>query len=192
MVDWKRPPAGRLTVTSIHEGAAITIDGMKRGFTPLTLEDVPPGQHIITLKHTTGLVQRTVKVKANETATLDVTIYPGWLALFAPIEIHVSRNGKALRLNEQNQVMLSPGRHDIELRNNGLGCRDSQVIEIRPGEVTAVNVTLPKTPVTITATPSSDVWLDGVKIGETPLADFPAAAGTREIVVKTPRTASAA
>jgi PEGA domain len=184
VVDWKRPPAGRLTVTSDPEGAAITIDGTKRGFTPLTIEDVPPGQHIITLKHTTGLVQRTVKVKANETATLDVTIYSGWLALFAPIEIQVSENGKALRLNEQNQVMLSPGRHDIELRNNGLGYRDSQVIEIRPGEVTAVNVTLPKTPVTITATPSSDVWLDGVKIGETPLADFPVAVGTREIVVK--------
>lgn len=186
VVDWKRPPAGRLTVTSDPEGAAITIDGTKRGFTPLTLEDVAPGQHIVTIKGATGLVQRTVKVKANETATLDVTIYSGWLALFAPIEIQVSENGKALRLNEQNQVMLSPGRHDIELTNNSLGYRDKQVIEVRPGEVTAVSVTLPKTPVTITATPSSDVWLDGVKIGETPLADFPVAVGTREFVIKNP------
>jgi hypothetical protein len=186
VVDWKRPPAGRLAITSDPEGAAITVDGTKRGFTPLTLEDVAPGQHIVTLKHTTGLVQRTIKVKANETATLDVTIYSGWLALFAPIEIQVSENGKALRLNDQNQVMLSPGRHDLELTNNALGYRESQIIEVKPGEVTAVNVTLPKTAVTINATPSSDVWLDGVKIGETPLADFPVAVGTREFVIKNP------
>ncbi len=167
-VDWKRQPAGRLSVTSDPEGAAVTIDGMKRGFTPLTIDDLFPGQHMVTLKHANGLVQRTVRVKANETETLDVTIYSGWLALFAPIELQVSENGKPLRLNEQNQIMLSPGRHEVQLTNRALGYRESQIVEVRPGEVTAVSMTVPKTPVTVTATPSAEVWLDGVKIGETP------------------------
>ncbi len=185
-VDWQRPPAGRLTITSEPPGAAITVDGTKRGFTPLTLEDVAPGQHLVALKHANGLVQRTVRIKANETETLDVTIYSGWLALFAPIELQITENGRQLRLNEQNQVMLSPGRHDLQLTNAALGFRESQIVEVKPGEVTAVSITIPKTPVTINATPSSDVWLDGVKIGETPLADFPVAVGTREFVLKHP------
>jgi PEGA domain len=185
-VDWKRQPAGRLSVTSDPEGAAVTIDGMKRGFTPLTIDDLLPGQHMVTLKHANGLVQRTVRVKANETETLDVTIYSGWLALFAPIELQVSENGKPLRLNEQNQIMLSPGRHEVQLTNRALGYRESQIVEVRPGEVTAVSMTVPKTPVTVTATPSAEVWLDGVKIGETPLADFPVGLGTREFVLKSP------
>jgi CheY-like chemotaxis protein len=185
-VDWQRPPAGRLTIRSEPPGAAITVDGTKRGFTPLTLEDVAPGQHLVALKHANGLVQRTVRIKANETETLDVTIYSGWLALFAPIELQITENGRVLRLNEQNQVMLSPGRHDLQLTNAALGFRESQIVEVKPGEVTAVSITIPKTPVTINATPSADVWLDGVKIGETPLADFPVAVGTREFVIKHP------
>jgi CheY-like chemotaxis protein len=185
-VDWQRPPAGRLTIKSEPPGAAITVDGTKRGFTPLTLDDVAPGQHLVALKHANGLVQRTVRIKANETETLDVTIYSGWLALFAPIELQITENGRVLRLNEQNQVMLSPGRHDLQLTNAALGFRESQIVEVKPGEVTAVSITIPKTPVTINATPSADVWLDGVKIGETPLADFPVAVGTREFVIKHP------
>jgi len=38
----------------------------------------------------------------------------------------------------------------------------------------------------VTATPSAEVWLDGVKIGETPIPDFPVGLGTREFVLKSP------
>ena len=185
-VDWQRAPVGRLKVTSDPEGAAITVDGTARGFTPLTLNDLATGQHIVTLRHASGFVRRTVRIKANETASLDASIYSGWLALFAPVELQMTEGGRRLKLDEQSQVMLSPGRHDLQLSNSTLGYSESKIVDVRPGEVTAVTIAIPKTTVSVTAVPSAEVWIDGVRAGETPLADVPVDVGTREFVLKNP------
>ncbi len=183
-VDWKRAAAGHLRVTSDPEGAAVMVDGTKRGFTPITLDDLAAGQHVVTLQHPSGFVRRVVKIKPNETAVINESIYSGWLALFAPIEVEVSERGRRLRLDEQNQVMLSPGRHDLQLANSAVGYIESRIVEVKPGEVTALTIAIPKTPVTVTATSSAEVWVDGVKIGETPIIDAPIDVGTREFVLK--------
>ena len=185
-VDWKRAPVGRLRVTSNPDGAAVFVDGAKRGFTPITLDDLTTGQHVVTLKHAEGVVRRTVRIKTNEVASLDASIFSGWLALFAPVELQVSENGRPLRLDEQNQLMLTPGRHELRLANNAVGYTESKIVEVRPGEVTAVTIAIPRTPVTVTASSAAEVWIDGVRVGDTPLVAVPVEVGTREFVVKSP------
>ena len=183
-VDWKRKPTGRLRVTSDSGAAAVLVDGKKRGVTPLTLEDLSAGRHVVTLESRSGSVQRNVDIKANETATLEASIYLGWLALFSPIEVKISEGGRVLQPDEDSKVMLASGQHQLLFVNSALGYRDSRMVEVKPGEVTPVSIVPPKTAATVTTTPSAEVWIDGALVGSTPLVDLPLDIGTREFVFK--------
>jgi hypothetical protein len=81
--------------------------------------------------------------------------------------------------------MLPPGKHQLTLSNRELGYTSTQEVEIEPGEVKSVNVD-PQGTVNFNAAPWAEVWLDGQKLGETPLADIPVPLGLREFVFKHP------
>jgi hypothetical protein len=177
---------GELRLTSEPSGATVVIDGRSRGVTPLTVSDLAVGAHVVTFQGSGGTVRRSVSVRAGRTDVLDAAIFSGWLALFSPIELDISEGGRALRLGEDNRLMLAPGRHQLLLVNRALGYRDTRVVDVNPGETTAVSIPLPKSIISITATPSAEVWVDGVRVGETPLVDVPVGIGTRELVFRNP------
>ena len=185
-VDWKKQPTARLLVTSEPNGANISIDGKPRGVAPLTIDDLSIGQHVVVFEHSGGSVSKTVKLKPNEATTLMGSIYSGWLTLFSPVELQITEGGQRVTLDEHSRAMLSAGHHELQLSNKALGYRGTQNVEIQPGEFTTVSVVLPKTTVSITATPNAEVWIDGVRAGETPLMNVPVELGTREFVLKNP------
>jgi len=177
---------GRLSVTSTPEGATVAVDGRKRGVTPLVLDDLLAGPHAVTLESAGGTVHRWVDVKAEQTAIVEASIYPGWLALFAPIELEIQVHGRVLRFDERHQTLLPPGRHELVLLSHELGYRDSRVVDVKPGEVTTLSVVPPKTTLTVAATAPAEVWLDGTHIGTAPVVDVPINLGTHQIVVRHP------
>lgn len=182
-----RPPApraGSLHVTSTPPGAQVVVDGKARGVTPLTIDALPPGHHTVELQSGEGSIRRTVAIAAGKTAEVDEAIYAGWLVVYAPFEIAAAENGRALRADERNQIMLSPGSHQLRLVNATLGFEDTRMIEVKPGQVTTVYVTPPPSSLTITASEAADVLVDGKPAGATPLTGFPVALGTHEIVVR--------
>jgi hypothetical protein len=185
-IDWKKSPTAHLRVMSDPEGAVVTVDGKNRGVAPLTIDDLSAGQHVIVFTHDSGSILRTVRLKPNQTASITGSIYSGWLALFASIDLQISEGAEILTLDEHNRVLLSPGHHVIQLANRAYGYRGSQEIDVRPGEITVVSLTLPKTSVSVTATSPAQVWIDGNEVGETPIADLPIDIGTREFVLKNP------
>jgi len=177
---------GRLSVTSTPAGATVTVDGRKRGVTPLMLNDVPSGRRAVTLESAGGTVQRSADVKADQTATVEASIYPGWLALFAPIELEVQAHGRVLQFDERHQALLPSGRHDIVVVSRELGYRSSRVVDVKPGEVTRLSIEPPKTTLTVTAMAPAQVWLDGTHLGAAPLVDVPIDLGTHQLVVRHP------
>jgi len=178
---------GHLSVTSTPEGAGVTVDGRKRGVTPLMLNDVPAGRHAVTLEGASGtVVQRSAEVKADQTATVEASLYPGWLALFAPIEVEVQAHGRVLQFDERHQTLLPPGKHEIVVVSRALGYRSSRVVDVKPGEVTRLSIEPPKTTLTVTAMAPAQVWLDGTHIGAAPLVDVPIDLGTHQLVVRHP------
>ena len=177
---------GRLSVTSTPAGATVTVDGRKRGVTPLMLNDVPSGRRAVTLESAGGTVQRSADVKADQTATVEASIYPGWLALFAPIELEVQAHGRVLQFDERHQTLLPSGRHDIVVVSRELGYRSSRVVDVKPGEVTRLSIEPPKTTLTVTAMAPAQVWLDGTHLGAAPLVDVPIDLGTHQLVVRHP------
>lgn len=176
---------GRVTITTQPGGAKIQMDGKPVGESPLTLESVAPGRHVITIAGAGGTTRRNIRVEAGKTLALDVPLFSGFAAIAAPFVVDVSENGKALGTNE-NPVLLSPGRHELRLANKELGYVATETVEIQAGEVTRLTLD-PRGTANINAAPWAEVWIDGEKAGETPLANVPIRLGIREIVFKNPQ-----
>jgi hypothetical protein len=179
-----RSRTGELRVSSTPPGAQVILDGRARGVTPLALGDLRPGRHELTLKSDAGTVRRSVTIVAGETAVIEEAIFSGWVAVYLPFEVTIAENGRVLRADERNQIMLPPGIHQLRLTNAALGFDAVRQVEVRPGETATVRVTPEPSRLTVTATDTAEVWLDEARVGQTPLVAFPVPLGTHEVVVK--------
>ena len=112
-------------------------------------------------------------------------LFSGFAAISAPFVIEVSENGKALGSSD-DQILLTPGSHTLRLANKDLGYAATETVDIQPGEVTRVTLD-PRGRANINAAPWAEVWIDGEKAGETPLANVAIRLGVREIVFKNPQ-----
>ena len=177
---------GELHITSTPAGANVTVDGKDRGITPLKLTDLTVGTHQLALTSSAGNVRRSIKIVEGKPTEIDQAIFPGWVAVYAPFEVAATEGGRALRIDEQDQIMLPPGVHDVELANRTLNFTTVQHVEVNPGAITTVRVTPPTSTLTVTAAEPSEVWIDGSRIGTTPLVGVPAALGAHEILVRRP------
>ena len=88
------PKSGQLTVISQPSGAGVTIDGQRRGVTPLTLA-LPIGAHALQLNghHVTRVIVVTIKPGAEVTRRVDLDARPApdtgrWLATSEPSGPH--------------------------------------------------------------------------------------------------------
>jgi hypothetical protein len=162
----------------------VIVDGKARGVTPLTLPDLSAGRHTVELKSDAGTVRRTVTVGANETAAVEESIFSGWVTVYSPFEVVITEGGRVLRADDRNQVMLPPGTHELRLSNRALGYQAVRQVEVKPGESANVRVTPGPSSLTVTANEAAQVWVDGSRVGETPLNGTPVTLGTHEVLVK--------
>jgi hypothetical protein len=181
-------PVGSLSLVTQPAGARVLLDGAPAGETPLTIESVSPGRHTITFVTTSGSVRKTVRVEAGKTASLDVPVYSGWIAVFAPVLLEIAENGRSIGTSEQGRLMLTPGRHQLTFSNRDLGFTSSETVDVEPGEERSVNVQ-PTGELSLNALPWAEVWIDGQKAGDTPIANLRVPLGTHEIVFKNPQYA---
>jgi hypothetical protein len=177
---------GQITVETQPAGARVLLDGKPVGQSPVTLTAVPVGRHTVTLVSSSGEVTRVVKVANGKTSSVDVSIFSGWVAVFAPVVLTVSVDGRSIGTTEQDRLMLPAGRHELTLTNRELGYKGVQQVEIEPGEVRSVTID-PRGPASFNAIPWAEVWLDGQKLGDTPLANVRVPIGVHEFVFKHPQ-----
>lgn len=175
---------GRLQIESNPSGAHVIIDGHERGLTPLTLNEVVVGTHTVALKSEAGFVQHPVVVAFGKTTQVNEAIYSGWLHVSSSLDLQLSEEGRGLRLDESNQLLLPPGVHELRFENRRVGFSAARTVEVRPGETTSISVEPPASKLSITASTPAEVLVDGVLVGGTPLTEIAIAVGTREIVVR--------
>jgi hypothetical protein len=181
------PPAtttGDIHIVSTPAGARVLIDGQPRGVTPMTLAEVAPGRHTVMLQSPAGTIQRVVAVAPGTTTEVDESIFSGWVVVFAPFELTITEGGRALRLDDRGEIMLPAGPHDLRLSNRALGFDQARHVELKPGERVTVSIKPPPSSISVTATEPAEVWIDGVRLGETPIAGAPIELGTHEMVVR--------
>jgi PEGA domain len=181
------PPttAGHLSVTTEPAGVRVLVDGKFVGATPLTLDTVTPGRHVVTLQATGGAIKRTIRVEAGKTVSLDMPVYSGFAAISAPFIVDVAENGRTLGTSDE-QIILGPGHHELILHNKDLNYTEKRGIDVEPGEATKL-VLDPRGTANINAAPWAEVYIDGEKAGDTPLANVSIRLGVREILFKNPQ-----
>lgn len=177
---------GTLALTTQPAGGRVLLDGKAIGETPLTLSDLAPGKHALTIVGSAGSVKKVIRIEAGKTLSLEIPIYSGWIAVFAPVPLDIAENGKAIGTTDQGRLMLSPGLHQLTLSNRQLGYKTVQIVDIEPGEERSINVQ-PTGALNANADPWAEVWMAGKKIGETPIAGLQVPLGTHEILFKNPQ-----
>jgi len=183
-IEWTPRATGRLQVTTDPPGADVVIDGTPRGQTPLSADDLAVGHHTVEVTSAGNTVRESVDIRASKTTTLNTSVYRGWLALFSPIDVRATIDGRPLTLDDQNRVLIAAGSHQLGLTNRKLGYVETRTIEIKPGETTPFSVTVPKTLLTVTASAPAEVWIDGAPAGDAPVVNHPVDIGTREVLLR--------
>ena len=176
---------GRLEIETQPAGARVLVDGKAAGESPLALDGVPAGRHTITIVAPSGTVTRTVRIEAGRTLKLDVPVFSGWVGIFAPFVLEVAEGGRVIGTTDEPRLMLSPGRHTLTLSNRDLAYRSVHTVEIEPGEVRSLTVD-PRGTVNLNATPWAEVWFQGRKIGDTPLANYEMPLGIQDVTFRHP------
>ncbi|HMB80997.1 MAG TPA: PEGA domain-containing protein, partial [Vicinamibacterales bacterium] len=186
--------AGQLQVRTEPAGAKVSVDGMPRGMSPVTVADLTPGEHAVMLESEHGSVKQIVAIEAGVTASLmvplgaaaDGGLVSGWIAVSAPADVQVFENKRLLGTSQSDRLMVSSGRHDIEIVNETLGYRAARTVQVSPGKVTPIKIEFPKGTIALNAVPWAEVWVDGEKVGDTPIGNLSLAIGSHEIVFRHP------
>jgi hypothetical protein len=110
----------------------------------------------------------------------------GGFRLVSQIEVQLLEGDRVLGSSADGAIVTTAGRHEVELVNNSLGYRAKRVIDVKSGEVTSVPLARPEGRLSINAVPWADVWIDGIHIGETPLANLAVAIGPHEVAFRHP------
>jgi hypothetical protein len=189
------PVTGQLAVQSDPPGAKVLVDGAERGVAPLTISDLTPGDHRVELQSDGVSAKHTVTVQAGGTASLVVPIgtataagpVSGWVAVKAPFTMEIREGGRLLGTTDAERLMIAAGRHELDFVNDTLGYRASRVVVVGPGKVASISFDLPMGVVNLNAAPWAEVWIDGRRVGETPIGNLNVSIGPHEVVFKHPQ-----
>jgi hypothetical protein len=83
--------------------------------------------------------------------------------------------------------MVPTGRHELDIVNDALGFTERRVVQVTAGQVTAISANWPTGAVSINAQPWAQVFIDGMLLGETPIANARVAIGQHEILFRHPQ-----
>ena len=191
------PETGQLRVESQPTGAKVTVDGMARGVAPLTVADLTPGDHEVILEAADGNARHVVNVQAGGTASLVAPVgaaavagagpASGWLAIKAPFSLEIREGGRLIGTTDAERIMMPAGRHDLQLVNEALGYRVMRSVTVQPGKTASLSAELPNGTVNLNASPWAEVWIDGQRVGETPIGNLSVPIGPHEVVFRHPQ-----
>jgi serine/threonine protein kinase len=184
---------GQLDVRTQPAGARVSVDGLVRGTSPVSITELTPGDHAVAIESDLGSVKQTVTIEPAKTASLMVPLnspegafVSGWMAVSAPVEVQIFENKRLLGTSQSDRLMVTAGRHEVEIVNDTLGFRTTRTVQVSAGKVTPIRIDFPKGSIALNALPWADVWVDGERIGETPIGNLSLTIGAHEIVFRHP------
>ena len=193
---------GSLFVRSDPAGAKVLVDNKPAGVTPITVLDLTPGSHTVSVTAADGSnAKQSVQVEAGATATLRLSLdrpavaqaatataaaepTNGWVLVDAPIEMQVLQGGRQIGASGR-RLPLAPGSHDLQFRSADYST--AKRVEVSAGRVARIEVNMPDGTVNLNAAPWAEVYLDGRSLGETPIANASVSPGTHEVIFRNPQ-----
>jgi hypothetical protein len=184
--------SGSLQVRTEPPGATISVDGTVRGPSPVTISELAAGEHIVIVETEAGTTTQTVMVEAGAMASLVAQLpvqagpASGWISVITPRPVQLFEDGRLLGSSDSERLMVSAGSHRLDIVHDALGYRETRTIQVSAGKVSAINVEFPMGTIALNATPWADVWIDGEKVGETPIGNLPVTLGSHEVILRHP------
>jgi CRISPR/Cas system-associated exonuclease Cas4 (RecB family) len=187
--------SGSLQVRTDPVGAKVSVDGVARGASPVVVADLSPGEHAVVLESEAGTTKQTVTIEAGATASLVANLAAsqastassgGWISVSTPKTVQLFENGRLLGSSDSERVMVPAGTHQLEIVNESLGYRSTRAVQVTAGKVSAFKVEFPNGTIALNAVPWADVWIDGEKVGETPVGNLPVTLGPHEVIFRHP------
>lgn len=184
---------GQLSVRTDPPGATVTIDGQRRGVSPLVVEGLTPGIHVVGLQNPLSSVTEQVTIQAGATASLVVPLsapqgipVSGWVSVNSPVEMQLFEDGRLVGTSRSDRIMMSVGDHNLLLVNESLGYRVNRTIQVAPGRVTPMRLDPPKGTLSLNASPWAEVWVDGDRVGDTPMGNISLQIGSHDVLFRHP------
>lgn len=141
---------------------------------------------------TTGLAKGTGATPARSDAAVppvapvEKSMLAGSVSVAAPVPMQVFSRGKLVGTTEAESFMLPVGTQELEFVNQAVGYRARRTVNVQAGKTSALKLDAPTGTVHINALPWAEVWMDGRRVGETPIGNLSASIGARELVFRHP------
>jgi len=190
---------GSLLISADVTGIPVFIDGQKRGATPLVVDGLAVGEHVVEIRSPGEGYQpfsQVVKIEAAKRTTVDATIRIapdlGSLRVIANVPgAIISLDGADIGVAPAARGALTPGEHTVMARAAGYESVEQTVTVIAGRErVVSVRFTIASTDVSrilVRASISEAiVTIDGEDYGNPPITIEPAEHGTHSITVRAP------
>lgn len=193
-----------LRVETQPAGMLVAVDGVERGASPVTVKSLPAGEHEVVVRGDGRTLRNTVATRAGENAVVmfasDSRVPPataaaappvpvtagGWLAVSSSIPVQIREGGKVIGTSELERVMLPTGDHTLEFTNEALGYRSRRTVKVTAGKTAAVQLERVNGVLSINAVPWAEVWIDGERVGQTPIGNLSRPIGTHDVVLRHP------
>ena len=187
---------GGLHVQTEPSHLPVFIDGTNHGNAPVSIDQLQAGEHEVSVRTSAGVVRRSVTIQPRETVSLIVSsaapppdpaaVTAGWIAVTSPVTLQLREGGKLIGSSESDRLMLTAGDHDIELINEALGFTAHRTVKVTAGKTTALKMDLPNGTLSINAQPWAEVFVDGERVGETPIGNLSRRIGAHEVIFRHP------
>jgi len=190
-------------VSSKPAGAKVILDGLAKGYTPLTLNSIASGIHILEIENP-GYVSWKSTVDIPETGIKEISINltpgaagsPGWITISsnpenALVTLDGTYVGRTTLNNSLNLDAITPGEHTIALALTGY-LPYSTTVTVVSNQVSVVNATLipisspfAKGGLSVTSEPAGAIILvDNKSIGISPVTVNDIAAGDHQVTFR--------
>jgi hypothetical protein len=110
----------------------------------------------------------------------------GWLRVEVPVAMRISEDGRLLGTTDVDRLMLPTGDHVLDLRSDDLQFSTRMLVTIKAGETSVLPVRLPSASISINAKPWAEAWVDGERVGDTPIGTLMRTIGRHEVVLRHP------
>ncbi len=178
-----------LQVSSYPTEAEVYVDGEKKGLTPITINDLPLGEHFVevTKENFTTWSQ---KIEVNEYKVIQ--LFANLQAVSASISVDSDPEGATVYLNGKSEGVtplkienLDAGDYLLKIEKSGFAPY-TEKITISKGETVIRNITLKKaeTVLSIDSDPEgAELYLNGKDVGKTPFEQVNITPGTYNVKI---------
>jgi hypothetical protein len=191
--DIKPPPKGDgfLSVMSTPP-ATVYVDGDKVGLTPQSKIPLKPGKHTVTLISLEDEIQYKQKIVIKPgkhvkiVKSFEAKGNGGTLSVLTDPVTDVYVDGNKIGTTPIGKYKLQPGSYKITFINEDFGIESTTSATVTDGKVTKIvksfqKASSEKGTLTVMTQPPTAVYVDGKKIGNTPVKSYGLTPGTHEV-----------